>query len=39
VQVTLRLDESVVKAFREDGPGWQSRINDELKKTVKRRKK
>jgi uncharacterized protein (DUF4415 family) len=38
VQVTLRLDESVVKAFREDGPGWQSRINEELKKTVKRRK-
>jgi uncharacterized protein (DUF4415 family) len=39
VQVTLRLDEEVVKAFREDGPGWQSRINEELKKTVKRRKK
>ncbi len=39
VQVTLRLDEEIVKAFREDGPGWQSRINDELKKTVKRRKK
>jgi|SRR6185437_10515992 len=39
VQVTLRLDESVVKAFREDGPGWQGRINEELKKTVKRRKR
>ena len=39
VQVTLRLDGSVVKAFREDGPGWQGRINEELKKTVKRRKR
>ncbi len=34
IQVTLRLDEEIVKAFREDGPGWQSRINEELKKTV-----
>ena len=39
VQVTLRLDEAVVKAFREDGPGWQARINEELKKTVRRRKR
>ena len=39
VQVTLRLDEDVLRAFKEDGPGWQGRINDELKKTVKRRRK
>jgi uncharacterized protein (DUF4415 family) len=39
VQVTLRLDEEVVKAFREDGPGWQSRINEELKKTLNKRAK
>jgi len=39
VQVTLRLDEGVVSAFKEDGPGWQGRINEELKKTVKRRRK
>ncbi len=39
VQVTLRLDEEVVRSFKEDGPGWQGRINDELKKTVKRRRK
>jgi uncharacterized protein (DUF4415 family) len=38
VQVTLRLDEDVLNAFKEDGPGWQGRINDELKKTVKRRR-
>lgn len=39
VQVTLRLDDEVVRAFKEDGPGWQGRINEELKKTVKRRRK
>jgi uncharacterized protein (DUF4415 family) len=39
LQVTLRLDEYVVNAFKEDGRGWQGRINEELKKTVKRRKK
>jgi uncharacterized protein (DUF4415 family) len=39
VQVTLRLDEEVLNAFKEDGPGWQGRINEELKKTVKRRRK
>lgn len=39
VQVTLRLDEEVVSSFKEDGPGWQGRINEELKRTVKRRKR
>lgn len=39
VQVTLRLDEAVVKAFREDGPGWQGRINEELKKTIGKKRK
>ena len=38
-QVTLRLDQDVLNSFKEDGPGWQGRINEELKKTVKRRKK
>lgn len=36
VQVTLRLDEEVLNSFKEDGPGWQERINGELKKIVKR---
>jgi uncharacterized protein (DUF4415 family) len=31
-QVTLRLDRDVVNRFRSTGPGWQSRINDALKK-------
>jgi uncharacterized protein (DUF4415 family) len=39
VQVTLRLDEEVVNSFKEDGPGWQERINTELKKSVKRQKR
>jgi uncharacterized protein (DUF4415 family) len=36
VQVTLRFDEDVLNSFKEDGPGWQERINGELKKVVKR---
>lgn len=36
--VTLRLDPVVVKAFKDDGPGWQGRINETLVKVVKRRK-
>lgn len=33
-QVTLRLDEDVLKSFREGGRGWQSRINDALRKAA-----
>ncbi|MEI9995711.1 MAG: BrnA antitoxin family protein [Rhizomicrobium sp.] len=36
--VTLRLDPVIVDSFKEDGPGWQGRINDALLKVVKRRK-
>jgi uncharacterized protein (DUF4415 family) len=35
-QVTLRLDRDVLEVFRASGPGWQSRINDELKKSARR---
>jgi uncharacterized protein (DUF4415 family) len=31
-QVTLRLDRDVVDKFRATGAGWQSRINEALKK-------
>ncbi len=31
-QVTLRLDKDVVDRFRATGTGWQSRINDALRK-------
>jgi uncharacterized protein (DUF4415 family) len=33
-QVTLRLDSEVVDAFRAGGAGWQSRMNDVLRKAV-----
>ncbi|OQW56364.1 MAG: hypothetical protein A4S14_00415 [Proteobacteria bacterium SG_bin9] len=31
-QLTLRLDEEVVSAYRKTGTGWQSRINKDLRK-------
>jgi len=33
-QVTLRLDSVVLDSFRAMGPGWQSRINAELRKAL-----
>lgn len=33
-QVTLRLDSDVIARFRADGPGWQSRINEALRKAA-----
>ncbi|WP_207458153.1 BrnA antitoxin family protein [Azospirillum sp. SYSU D00513] len=33
-QVTLRLDAEVVERFKADGPGWQTRINDALRKSA-----
>lgn len=33
-QVTLRLDQDVIDKLREDGPGWQSRANELLRKAV-----
>jgi uncharacterized protein (DUF4415 family) len=33
-QVTLRLDPDVIARFREDGPGWQGRINAALRKAA-----
>jgi len=35
VQVTLRLDPDVVARFREQGEGWQSRINAALRRALK----
>ena len=34
-QVTLRLDRAVLEGFRATGPGWQSRIDAELRKVLK----
>ena len=37
-RVSLRLDRAVVQSYRADGPGWQTRINDDLVKLNKQRK-
>lgn len=39
VAVRLQLDADVVAAFKAEGEGWQTRINDTLKKAVARRRK
>lgn len=31
-QVTLRIDRDVLDHFQADGPGWQDRINEALRK-------
>ena len=33
--VSLRLDREIVTYFKIDGPGWQTRINDVLRKKAK----
>lgn len=33
-QITLRLDPEVIEKFRASGKGWQSRINQELRKVL-----
>lgn len=34
VAVTIRYDREVIDAFKASGPGWQTRMNDALKKMV-----
>lgn len=38
-QVTLRLDPEVLAYFRSQGRGWQTLLNDALKRLVNRRRK
>jgi uncharacterized protein (DUF4415 family) len=35
--VSLRLSPEVIKHFKSKGPGWQSRIDETLRKAVKRK--
>lgn len=35
IPVSLRLSADVVKHFKDGGPGWQSRIDDALRKIAK----
>ncbi|MGV8996916.1 MAG: BrnA antitoxin family protein [Parvibaculaceae bacterium] len=37
-QVTLRLDDDVLAYFKQNGPGWQTRINDTLKRSMTKAK-
>lgn len=32
--VSIRIDRAVLDHFQEDGPGWQDRINDPLRRMV-----
>lgn len=32
--ISLRVDADVLDKFKADGPGWQSRMNDALRKAV-----
>ncbi len=34
-QVAIRIDRDVLAAFREAGPGWQTRMNDALRDWLK----
>ena len=34
-QVTIRLDQEIIEHFKQAGKGWQSRLNNHLKKTIK----
>jgi uncharacterized protein (DUF4415 family) len=33
--INIRLDPDVLAHYRANGPGWQSRINDDLRKAAK----
>ena len=33
-QVSLRIDRDILDHFQNDGPGWQDRINDALRKVA-----
>ncbi|MGD0563426.1 MAG: BrnA antitoxin family protein [Roseiarcus sp.] len=39
ISTTIRLDPDVITAFRDQGPGWQSRINAALQDWLKRNKR
>jgi len=34
VSTTIRLCPDILEAFKADGPGWQTRINDALRKSL-----
>jgi uncharacterized protein (DUF4415 family) len=34
--VSLRIDRDILDHFQSDGPGWQDRINDALRKLIEK---
>jgi uncharacterized protein (DUF4415 family) len=34
VSTTIRLDQDILDRYRSTGPGWQSRINEALRKSL-----
>lgn len=34
--VSLRIDQDVLAYFQDEGPGWQDRINDALRKAIEK---
>jgi uncharacterized protein (DUF4415 family) len=39
INTTLRIDPDVLEAFKQEGKGWQTRINEVLRKNMPRREK
>jgi uncharacterized protein (DUF4415 family) len=37
--ISIRLDKEVLAHFRDEGPGWQARINETLRRSVARRRR
>ena len=37
--ISIRLDKDVLTYFREEGPGWQARINETLRRSMTRRRR
>ena len=38
-RITIRLDADIAEHFRGSGPGWQSRINETLRRAISRTSK
>jgi len=34
--ISLRIDRDILEHFQEDGPGWQDRINEALRKVIRK---
>ena len=37
IATSIRLSENVLEAYKQSGPGWQSRIDEDLQKLIAKR--